>query len=279
MHLQDLHKEHKGAVPDTAYGRDIFRRISTFLERWNHEQPAKVLPASSFFLRLSAATLWGEEISAYYRLQSVLTQGFREKAHTFDTPLTLVVGSTRAAEPFPGQSTFACLFYRDSGRLIAPGFCPLLAGTPLAVVERAAKRLYGQFVPIGESIIAESQELVQKLSMETPPQMPCPDGKYRPIQQAYYGKGAWHLKSLGWDDGWKYEWPFDNAEARVMLGPLPHPIAMIMAGAEEAFRAHYESELLTQICEQLAIPGRSATVAKGRLFLWDENLAEMEDEV
>ncbi len=279
MNFQDLHNEHKGTVPDSEFGREIMRRISRFLERWNREQTAKVLPASSFFLRLSAATLWGEEIGAYYKLKSVLAQRFRENANTFDAPLTLVVGSTRIAKPFPGQSAFANLFYRDSGRLIAPGFCSLLAGTPLIVAERAAKRLYGQFISIGETVIAESQELVQKLTMEAPPQIPCPDGKYRPIQQAYYGKGAWHLKSLDWADGWKYEVPFNYAKARAILGHLPHPIAMIMAGADEAVRAHYNPELLAQLREQLAIPGRSAAVAKGRLFLWDENLAEMEDEV
>lgn len=279
MRIEDLHTEHKGAIPATAFSQEIFQRISTFLSRWNNEQAPRFSPASSFFIRLSSATLWGEETASYYSLQSVLTQGFRENAHAFNTPLTLAVGSTRTAAPFPGQSVYASLFYPDSGRLIAPGFCALLAGTPLAVAERAAKRLYGEFVQVGESVVVESQELVQKLTMGAPPLLPCPDGRYRPIQQAYYGKGAWHLKSLDWSEGWKFEGPFDYPEARALLGPLPHPIALATAGAEEAVRDHYGPGLLAQLREQLAIPGRSATVAKGRLFLWDEYLADLEKEV
>jgi hypothetical protein len=261
------------ALPTDGFAQELQDRIAAAVAAWSVERPTLGIRLDRSWRRLSDLV---QESEAAAVRASVLTEPPElnlTALRSFDSGVQLVAGATPSLEPSPGYAASFLLFDPEKGHLVGAFNTPLLAGTSLnASADIAARALAEQGIKICDVVVAPRAAVVRRLS-PTSFLQPCPDGKYRSPQLLVAGNAAWRLRSLDWEAGWQLGGPrFDNDDAVRELSALPHPVALILAGAADALAEHYEPDLLSEVKEQLATPGRLEAVAAGQLRLKDPRL-------
>lgn len=264
-------------------GKEIEKRVGALIEQWSLQNPHFPVSVLGPIERMSDSIARAEQLALKEQLLRALEAKvpLSQIASAFKEPLKMAIGTMRAAEPFPGQMVAVALCDSTDDRMISFGFASLLAGTPLSIVAtEMAKLLSTAGINHQTPQILPAGPLIQRLDVSHPDfRIPCPDGAYRPLKQAFYGMAGRQIKSFGWDLGWKYRIDlFASDDALRDLVPLPHPIAMKAAGAESAMRAHYEKEILDVLHEQMSIPGRCQATAMDKVMSWCPGLQEIEDD-
>lgn len=251
--------------------------------KWNAAHAQYAVEVTGSLQRISQVVANAEEqdLRASF-LETLESKAPLQKvAEISDKPLQPVIGSLRSAKPHPGQMVSASLCDAESARCLTFGAGALLAGTKLLLAKKVIEDILTEAgIAFEPPIVLPPGPLYEVLSPGDPNfKLPCADGAYRSITQSFFGKAGWQIKDVDWDQGWRWDMDsFASPEAVREIGSLPHPIALSVAGAESALRAHYERGFLDRLREQMAIPGRCQHVAMDSLYDWLPDLVDVEDQ-
>lgn len=263
---------------------DIETILRGQVEAWNAANPRYAVEVTGPLQRVSRLVLEAEEqaLRETFLLALESKAPLGKVAEVSNRPLQPVIGSLRTAKPHPGQMVNAALCDAESARCLTFGFGAFLAGTSLLLAKKVMEDILTEKgIAFEPSIVLPSGPLHQRLMPDDPNwKLPCADGEYRSLKQAFFGKAGWQIKEFDWDKGWRWDMDsFASPEVVREIGALPHPIALSVAGSESALRAHYEREFLDRLREQMLIPGRCQRVAMERIYEWMPTLADIEDEI
>lgn len=276
--LQDPSK----TIPQQGWAADVKLRMEAGLAAFSVTHPHIELSIEGPWQRLSTLIEKGEMAGAVESIDRLGDIQGRSSAECyqllregFPGGLTLVAGSARSGNPHPGQAVTFVLADPSDFSMVQCANCSLLAGTPVEVAAQAvADRLQQLDIPVS-IICLEPQAPVEWLSPDSF-KLPCADGVYRTKELAFFGKTGWRFNRFDWDAGWKYGGPaFNSDDAVRRLGRMPHPLAMEIAGVEEALTQHYGADLLKLMRSQMEIPGRSCLIAADQMIQKDDSLADL----
>lgn len=276
--LQDPSK----VIPQTGWATDVRRRVEAGLAAFMRAHPGLILSIQGPWQRLSTLIQQGELDGARASLSQFgdgvgksESENFRLLREQYPDGLALVVGGMRTGQPLPGQAATLVLADPIKLSMVQVANASLLAGTSLPDVALAVAEKMKQHGIATQVTCLEPLPPVNRLDLGNF-KMPCADGVYRDKEIALFGKAAWRFKRFDWDEGWAFDGPaFQSDEAFRRLGRMPHPIAMEVAGVEEALVQHYGPDLLAQMRAQMERPGRSCVIASNQLMQQDESLADL----
>lgn len=283
MSLDKLHHSPTLPIGPSKLADEIEGLLRQQIAVWNRRNPAHLLEAMGPLQRISQMLPAVEELDLRASFLETLQvkAPLQDIAKISNKPLQPVVGSMRSATPHPGQMITTTLCDAETARCLTFGFGSLLAGTPLSLAKKVIEDILTESrIAFSPTIVLPAGPLCQTIVPGGENfRLPCMDGEYRPIQQTYYGKAGWQIKSFEWIEGWRWDInSFASREAVKEIGSLPHPIALSVAGAEAALRCHYDRDFLDRLREQMKIPGRSQTYAMAPIYNWLPDLADVEDQ-
>lgn len=276
--LQNPAKE----IPQEGWAAEVRKRIQAGLTTFMALHPHLVVDLDGPWQRLSSLIEQGELACAVASLDALgevkglsAAENFKVLREQFPTGLALVVGGQRTGHPYPGQAALFILANPATLSIAQFANASLLAGTSLEDVSRAlSQHLDRQGIATTVTTL-EPQAPIDRLNLEVI-KVPCSDGKYRSKEIAFFGKSAWRFNRFDWNAGWALGGPsFHSDEAVRRLGGLPHPIAMDVAGVDEAMAQHYGPDLLKLVHAQMDVPGRSNTIAANQLMREDVSLVDL----